>query len=160
MVKFIMILLLTAMLLHINIIDGRSGLDRAVPAIPPPAEEPGGYMTDYNRITTVLERAVQDTSWLFAPSREELYRALSACYAGPLLEETARKAWEFRQKATDWPIESALEEYAIEIDGECAQADVLIKETDALSGEVRFERATFRMVKKQEGWRVVDVFHQ
>jgi len=154
--RFLLKLFIIAAVLHIHFDGYLPGRNLAEHRDPPPAgvERGGGYADDFSEAAALLKGAVEDTAWLFSTSPAELRQALSKYFTGPLLEQLVENTGDFKQKATDWPYQTVLEEYAVDLNGNQARAVALIREYDPIAKESQFTQLHFQLVRTKQGWRI------
>lgn len=125
-------------------------------------ELPGGFSNSTNlnkeneiEIIDFIKKAVEDTSWLYVSSRQEMDRVLVAYYTGPLLLELSESTWNFISVPTDWDYVAKAENIKIiEISGNKASACVDILENDSAAGVTLLIKAEYLMIKTEDGWKI------
>lgn len=114
--------------------------------------EPGAPQ---HELEAVVRGAVEDWSWFYSGTREEVYSALGRYYGGALLEELALKTWEFVSRPTDWHSLARVKEVrVVYFDGKSAVAEAIISIEDVDTGHNETGKGLFAMSMTAAGWRV------
>lgn len=108
-----------------------------------------------NDLEAVVRGAVEDQSWMTCRTKEEVYSVLSQYYCGVLLDDLARRCWDFIALPTDWYSIASLKEMRLLYDdGSKALAEAVIGIEDVDTGHNETGKALFAMSRNPSGWRV------
>lgn len=107
-------------------------------------------------ILSVVKGAVEDDSWLYARSKDEVKLILSNYYRGSLLDKLTEDVWNFIKEPTDWYSKASVKSCNMEY-GDTGRAIVyaVIDVEDVLTGSRQQGSAVFTLEKQNEGWRVI-----
>ncbi len=117
-------------------------------------DNPAGPGTGYH-LEAVVRGAVEDQSWMTCRSKEEVYSVLSRYYCGALLDDLARRCWDFIARPTDWySVASVKEIRVLYDDGSKALVEAVIGIKDVDTGHNETGKAFFALSLTSLGWRV------
>ncbi|MCL6478349.1 MAG: hypothetical protein K6T65_08020 [Peptococcaceae bacterium] len=106
-------------------------------------------------LEAVVRGAVEDRTWMFSKSKQEVYAALGRYFEGALLEDLARESWDFIAEPTDWYSRARLLNMSmLYIDNERAVVEALIGIEDVDTGHNETGKGLFTMSKTVKGWRI------
>ncbi len=106
-------------------------------------------------LEAVVRGAVEDQSWIYSKTREDLSSALSRYYGGLLLEDLVCRSWEFVRRPTDWYSTASLKEIRVLYDdGKRAVVEAVISIEDVDAGHNETGKGLFAMLRTPGGWRV------
>ncbi|GBF34950.1 hypothetical protein DCCM_4070 [Desulfocucumis palustris] len=116
---------------------------------------------DFGEINSVIKGAVEDDSWLYLKTEDEVKALLSKYYDGELLVKLTRDAWNFNRKSTDWYSRAKLVSVDVkEINPQSATAEAVLEVEDVISGARQRGKAVYTMNRGKEGWRVNNVCYK
>lgn len=116
---------------------------------------------DQKEIRAIVSGAVEDNTWWYAGSEEEVSQILARYYTNPLLAELSADAWQFIREPTDWYWLARVKKMQIEPQKkECASVTAELEITDSTTGEVKQGKAGYALKKTKEGWRIFFVLYQ
>ncbi len=116
---------------------------------------------DFNEINSVIKGAVEDDSWLYLKTEDDIKELLGRYYDGDLLIKLSRDAWNFNSKSTDWYSRAKLVSVAvIEFSSDSATAEAVLEVEDVISGERQRGKAVYTLDRGEVGWRVTNVYYK
>lgn len=116
---------------------------------------------DSDEITSVIKGAVEDDSWLYLKTEEDIEKLLSRYYDGDLLKKLTRDAWKFNSKSTDWYSRAKLVSVVVkEINSLNTTAEAILEVEDVISGERQRGKAVYILDRGKGGWRVTNVCYR
>lgn len=106
-------------------------------------------------IETVIRGAVENQSWMYSQSREEVSSSLSRYFIGDLLSDITNRCWDFIDEPTDWYSVARLEDVTILFNDDTrAVAEAIICIEDVDTGHNEVGKGLFTLVKTNVGWRI------
>ncbi|MFZ5634159.1 MAG: hypothetical protein ACOY40_15055 [Bacillota bacterium] len=106
-------------------------------------------------LEAVVRGAVEDRTWMFSETKQEVYASLGRYYEGVLLEDLVRKSWDFIAEPTDWYSRTRLLGIGILFDdGKRAVAEALIGIEDVDTGHNETGKGLFAMSRTAKGWKI------
>ena len=107
------------------------------------------------QIQAITRGAVEDQSWMYSKSKDEVSAALSRYYTGNLLNDLTFRCWEFIAQPTDWYSIARLEDCKVVFnDGKRAVVESVIGIEDVDTGKNEVGKGLFAIIKTPSGWRV------
>lgn len=106
-------------------------------------------------LSEIIKGGVEDNSWWYSKSKEEVRKILSRYYTGSLLDELSSGAWEFIREPTDWYWQVSLVRMEVLWQtGKRAGVGAVLEGTDLVTGENEEGKAEYILEKTKQGWRI------